>query len=220
MTKGVFVRRIYEREIQNRNGEYHVGDLRKYVASQLWSYHDLTDRDHPFAARVREDLKEDEMIGLLAIPVYHSDNSFDLDGEPYYVVFDHTGKYPKRIVYVATEYCACDEPVSDEKAVTDFTEELHRLKELESTLRKALSEQENVVKVSVTRMADEGELPSDESTAAFIAAYGILKQRKNEYIECRIEIRNLEKRIRHHQKCISKGNRTKVLIPQTGIGLF
>lgn len=220
MTKGVFVRRIYEREIQNRNGEYHVGELRKYVASQLWSYHDLTDRDHPFAARVREEINEDEIIGLLAIPVYHSDNSFNLDGEPYYAVFDRTGKYPKRIVYVATEFCACDEPTSDEKAVTDFTEELHRLKEMESTLRKDLSAQENAVKVSVTRMADEGRVPSEESVAAFIAGYGVLKQRRIEYMECRIEIQNLEKRIRHHQKCIRKGNRTKVLIPQTGIDLF
>lgn len=216
MIKGIFVRRIYGREIVKKNGEYHVEDENWYVASERWDYYNFMDQNHPFAKRMREDPEEDERIGLLTFPIYQSEHSFDIDGEPYYVVYDRYEKRPKRIVYVTTEFCSCDEPDSDEKAITDFTKELSRLKQIEEVLRKSLYEQENTVRMCLEKMSDEGKVPQEDSVSEFIEAYGSLKQKKNEVTECRIEIQNLEKRIRYHQKCAARGDRAKVLIPQTG----
>ena len=220
MVNGIFVRRIYERKIVMENGEYHVEDEIQYVASERWDYYNFMDQDHPFTKRMREDPEDDERIGLLTFPIYQSKNSFDIDGEPYYVVYDRWEKRPKRIVYVTTEFCLCDEPDSDEKANTDFTKELSRLKQVEEALRKSLHEQENIVRMCLEKMSDEGKVPNGESVSLFIAEYGVLKEKKNEYTECLIEIQNLEKRIRYHQKCVARGDRAKVLIPQTGASMI
>lgn len=214
MTKGIFVRRIYERKIVEKNGKYHVGDENWYVASEIWDYYNFMDQDHPFAKRMREDPEEDERIGLLTFPIYQSNNSFDIDGEPYYVVFDRWEKRPKRIVYVTTEYCSCDQPDSDEKAITDFKKELSRLKQVEEDLRKSLYEQESVVRMCLERMSDEDKVPHEDNVSLFIGEYGLFKEKKKECIECRIEIENIERRIQYHKKCLDRGNRANILIPQ------
>lgn len=70
------------------------------------------------------------------------------------------------------------------------------------------------------KMGDEDNVPHDDSVSKFITAYEVFKEKKNECIECSIEIRNLEKRIRYHQKCVARGDRTKILIPQTGAAMI
>lgn len=216
MVKGIFARRIYEREIVEMSGEYHVGDESWYVASERWCYYNFMDQDHPFAKRMREDPEDDERIGLLTFPIYQSQNSFDIDGEPYYVVYDRWGKRPKRIVYVTTEFCSCDEPDSDEKAIMDFEKELSRLKQIEEDLRKNLYKQEKVVRMHLKKMSDEDKVPHENRVSSFISEYDVLKEKEIECAECCIEIQYLEKRIRYHQKCVARGDRTKILIPQTG----
>ena len=218
--QGYFCKKDYEREIEEKNGEYHVEDKKWYVASERRDYYNFMDQDHPFAKRMREDPEEDERIGLLTFPIYQSEHSFDIDGEPYYVVYDCYEKRPKRIVYVTTEFCSCGEPESDEKAITDFTKELSRLKQIEKVLRKNFHGQENTVRMYLEKMGDEGKVPQEDSVSEFIEEYGGLKKKKNEGTECRIEIQNLEKRIRYHQKCASRGDRTKILLPQTGIKMI